>query len=152
MMQRLLHAIIHCHTISFDTNLAAYLLNPGTRSLDFADIIERWGDGTQVDQSSPEAELHSKARLLFALKDSLAKELKERELADLFTELEMPISELLAVMENRGIAVDRKKLESLAVFFEKESAVQTKIAHKAVGHEFNLASPKQLQVVLYSMN
>ena len=29
--------------ISFDTNLAAYLLNPGTRSLDFADIIERWG-------------------------------------------------------------------------------------------------------------
>jgi DNA polymerase-1 len=135
--------------ISFDTNLAAYLLNPGTRSLDFADIIERWGDGTQVDQSSPESKLHSEARLLFTLKDSLAKELKERELADLFTDLEMPISELLAVMENRGIAVDRKKLESLAVFFEKESAVQTKIAHEAVGHEFNLASPKQLQVVLF---
>jgi DNA polymerase-1 len=135
--------------ISFDTNLAAYLLNPGTRSLDFADIIERWGDGTQVDQSSPESKLHSEARLLFTLKDSLAKELKERELEDLFTDLEMPISELLAVMENRGIAVDRKKLESLAVFFEKESAVQTKIAHEAVGHEFNLASPKQLQVVLF---
>jgi DNA polymerase I len=135
--------------ISFDTNLAAYLLNPGTRSLDFSDIIERWGDGTQVDQSSPESKLHSEARLLFALNDSLAKELKERELEDLFTELEMPISELLAVMENRGIAVDRKKLESLAVFFEKESAVQTKIAHEAVGHEFNLASPKQLQVVLF---
>ena len=135
--------------ISFDTNLAAYLLNPGTRSLDFSDIIERWGDGTQVDQSSPESKLHSEARLLFALKDSLAKELKERELDPLFTELEMPISELLAVMENRGIAVDRKKLESLAVFFEKESAVQTKIAHEAVGHEFNLASPKQLQVVLF---
>ncbi len=135
--------------ISFDTNLAAYLLNPGTRSLDFSDIIERWGDGTQVDQSSPESKLHSEARLLFALKDSLAKELKERELDALFTELEMPISELLAVMENRGIAVDRKKLESLAVFFEKESAAQTKIAHEAVGHEFNLASPKQLQVVLF---
>ena len=135
--------------ISFDTNLAAYLLNPGTRSLDFSDIIERWGDGTQVDQSSPESKLHSEARLLFALKDSLAKELKERELEALFSELEMPISELLAVMENRGIAVDRKKLESLAVFFEKESAAQTKIAHEAVGHEFNLASPKQLQVVLF---
>jgi DNA polymerase-1 len=61
----------------------------------------------------------------------------------------MPISELLAVMESRGISVDRKKLESLAVFFEKESATQTKIAHDAVGHEFNLASPKQLQVVLF---
>jgi DNA polymerase I len=136
-------------SISFDTNLAAYLLNPGTRSLDFTDIIERWGDGTQIDQSSPEAALHSRARLLFTSRDSLSKELKERELESLFNELEMPISELLATMENKGIAVDRKKLESLAVFFEKESAVQTKIAHEAVGHEFNLASPKQLQVVLF---
>jgi DNA polymerase-1 len=135
--------------ISFDTNLAAYLVNPGTRSLDFSDIIERWGDGSQIDQSSPESSLHSHARLLFAVRDSLAKELHVRELEKLFTELEMPISELLAVMENRGIAVDLKKLESLAVFFEKESSAQTKIAHDAVGHEFNLASPKQLQVVLF---
>ncbi len=136
-------------SISFDTNLAAYLLNPGTRSLDFTDIIERWGDGTQIDRGTPEAALHSRARLLFTLRDSLSKELKERELESLFNELEMPISELLATMEIKGIAVDRKKLESLAVFFEKESAVQTKIAHEAVGHEFNLASPKQLQVVLF---
>jgi DNA polymerase-1 len=135
--------------ISFDTSLAAYLLNPGTRSLDFNDIVERWGDGTQIDSSTPESHLHSCARLLFTVRDSLAKELRERELEKLFTELEMPISELLAVMENRGIAVDRKKLETLAIFFEKESAAQTKIAHEAVGHEFNLASPKQLQVVLF---
>jgi DNA polymerase-1 len=135
--------------ISFDTNLAAYLVNPGTRSLDFSDIIERWGDGSQIDQSSPENALHSHARLLFTVRDSLAKELKVRQLEELFTELEMPISELLAVMESRGISVDRKKLESLAIFFEKESATQTKIAHDAVGHEFNLASPKQLQVVLF---
>ncbi len=135
--------------ISFDTSLAAYLVNPGTRSLDFADIIERWGDGTSIDDSSEEATLHSQARLLFTLRDSLTKELHERELDKLFNELEMPISELLAVMENRGIAVDRKKLETLAIFFEKESSIQTKIAHDAVGHEFNLASPKQLQVVLF---
>ncbi|MCX6445430.1 MAG: DNA polymerase I, partial [Actinobacteria bacterium] len=135
--------------IAFDTNLAAYLVNPGTRSLDFSDIIERWGDGSQIDRSSPESSLHSHARLLFTVRDSLAKELRLRELEELFTKLEMPISELLAVMESRGISVDRKKLESLAVFFEKESATQTKIAHDAVGHEFNLASPKQLQVVLF---
>ena len=124
-------------------------MNPGTRSLDFEDIIERWGDGTAIDDSSEEATLHSQARLLFTLRDSLTKELHERELDKLFNELEMPISELLAVMENRGIAVDRKKLETLAIFFDKESSAQTKIAHDAVGHEFNLASPKQLQVVLF---
>ncbi len=135
--------------ISFDTSLAAYLVNPGTRSLDFADICERWGDGTQIDNSSDESALHSKARLLFTLRDSLTKELHQRELDTLFNDLELPISELLAVMENRGIAVDRKKLESLAIFFEKESSAQTKVAHEAVGHEFNLASPKQLQVVLF---
>jgi DNA polymerase-1 len=135
--------------IAFDTNLAAYLVNPGTRSLDISDIIERWGDGSQLDQSSSESSLHSHARLLFTVRDSLAKELHVRELEKLFTELEMPISEVLAQMESRGISVDRKKLESLAVFFDKESATQTKIAHDAVGHEFNLASPKQLQVVLF---
>jgi DNA polymerase-1 len=135
--------------ISFDTNLAAYILNPGTRSLEFIDIIERWGDGSQIDNSSKEATLHSQARLLFTLRDSLQKELIERELDKLFNELEMPISELLAVMETRGIAVDRKKLESLAIYFDKESSAQTKIAHEAVGQEFNLASPKQLQVVLF---
>ena len=52
-------------------------------------------------------------------------------------------------MEHRGIAVDKKELESLAAFFEAEVASETKVAHKAAGHEFNVASPKQLQVVLF---
>jgi DNA polymerase-1 len=52
-------------------------------------------------------------------------------------------------MENRGIAVDKKELESLAIFFEGEVARETKIAHTAAGREFNVGSPKQLQVVLF---
>jgi DNA polymerase I len=52
-------------------------------------------------------------------------------------------------MENRGIAVDRKELEKVATFFEGEVARETKAAHLAAGHEFNVASPKQLQVVLF---
>jgi DNA polymerase-1 len=133
----------------FDTSLAAYLVNPGVRSQEITDLLERWGDGSQIDQSSPEQQLLTSACALFGLRDSLTKELGDRSLTKLYLELELPIADLLALMENRGIAVDKKGLETLATFFDGEVARETKIAHDAAGHEFNVGSPKQLQVVLF---
>ena len=135
--------------VTFDTSLAAYLVNPGVRSQEVKDLLERWGDGAQVDESSPEQSLLTTACALFGLRDSLTKELRDRGLTKLYVELELPIADLLALMENRGIAVDKKELESLATFFDAEVARETKIAHTAAGHEFNVGSPKQLQVVLF---
>jgi len=135
--------------VSFDTSLAAYLVNPGVRSQELKDIQERWGDGSVINQSSIEQELLTSARAMFTLRDSLTRELKERNLWDLFTTMELPVAHLLARMESLGIAVNRKGLEDLAAFFEREVARETKTAHDAVGHEFNVASPKQLQVVLF---
>lgn len=135
--------------VVFDTDLAAYLINPGVRSQLVGDLQEKWGDGSKIDQSSPEQNLLTTACALFGLRDSLTKELNDRGLFELYTELELPIAELLALMENRGIAVDKKGLESLASFFESEVSRETKVAHEAAGHEFNVASPKQLQVVLF---
>lgn len=135
--------------IVFDTSLAAYLVNPGVRSQEVQDLLERWGDGSQIDESSPEQTLLTTACALFGLRDSLTRELKDRGLTTLYHELELPIADLLAIMENRGIAVDKKGLESLATFFDGEVARETKIAHDAAGHEFNVGSPKQLQVVLF---
>jgi len=135
--------------ITFDTALAAYLVNPGVRSQELKDIQERWGDGTAINQSSPEQELLTSARAMFVLRDSLTRELKERNLWDLFITMELPVAELLGRMESIGIAVNRKGLETLAAFFEGEVTRETKAAHDAVGHEFNVASPKQLQVVLF---
>ena len=135
--------------ISFDTSLAAYLVNPGVRSQEYKDIQERWGDGSAINQGSPEQELLTSARAMFILRDSLTRELKERNLWELFTTMELPVAELLARMESIGIAVNKKELEALAAFFEGEVARETKAAHDAVGHEFNVASPKQLQVVLF---
>jgi len=135
--------------ISFDTALAAYLVNPGVRSQELKDIQERWGDGTAINRSSPEQELLASARAMFVLRDSLARELKERNLWDLFITMELPVADLLGRMESIGISVNRKGLESLAAFFEGEVSRETKAAHEAVGHEFNVASPKQLQVVLF---
>ena len=135
--------------ISFDTALAAYLVNPGVRSQELKDIEERWGDGSAINQSSPEQELLTSARALFALKESLTRELKERNLWELFMTMELPVAELLGRMEAVGIAVNKKGLEGLAAFFEGEVRRETKAAHESVGHEFNVASPKQLQVVLF---
>ncbi|QLL24123.1 DNA polymerase I [Actinobacteria bacterium IMCC25003] len=135
--------------VTFDTSLAAYLVNPGVRSQEVKDLLERWGDGSQIDESTPEQSLLTTACALFGLRDSLTKELSDRGLTKLYQELELPIADLLALMENRGIAVDKKGLETLATFFDGEVARETKIAHDAAGHEFNVGSPKQLQVVLF---
>jgi DNA polymerase-1 len=135
--------------ISFDTSLAAYLVNPGVRSQDLKDIQERWGDGSAINVSTPEQELLTSARAIFTLRDSLTRELKERNLWDLFMTMELPVADLLARMEAIGIAVNKKGLDALADFFEGEVSRETKAAHEAVGHEFNVASPKQLQVVLF---
>ena len=135
--------------VGFDTSLAAYLVNPGVRAQELKDLQERWGDGSAINFSSPEQELLTSARALFTLKDSLTRELKERGLWDLFNDMELPIAALLAKMESLGIAVDKKELDKLAAYFEGEVRRETKAAHDAVGHEFNVASPKQLQVVLF---
>ncbi len=135
--------------VVFDTALAAYLVNPGVRTQELSDLLERWGDGAEIDSSTPEQSLLTSAVALFALRKSLLTEMQDRGVLALFTDLELPIAHLLAVMENRGIAVDRKELEKLATFFEGEVARETKAAHAAAGHEFNVASPKQLQVVLF---
>ena len=135
--------------VAFDTSLAAYLVNPGVRAQELKDLQERWGDGSAINFSSPEQELLTSARALFTLRDSLTRELKERGLWDLFIEMELPIAALLAKMESLGIAVDKKELDKLAAYFEGEVSRETKAAHDAVGHEFNVASPKQLQVVLF---
>jgi DNA polymerase-1 len=135
--------------VSFDVSLAAYLVNPGVRTQEFVDVAQRWGDGSNIDQSSAEMYLLTSASALFNVKKTLIQELQDRDLLQLLQTMEMPVAQLLSQMENAGIAVNRKELETLAEFFQGEVARETKAAHKSVGHEFNVASPKQLQVVLF---
>jgi len=135
--------------IAFDTSLAAYVLNPGVRTHEVTDLLERWGDGAILDTSSQESVLASTATALFILQKSLHSELESRGIASLLYDVELPVAHLLALMERRGVAVDSKKLSALLDYFESQVATQTSIAHDSVGHEFNVASPKQLQVVLF---
>ncbi len=135
--------------IVFDTSLAAYVLNPGVRTHEVTDLLERYGDGSSLDLASAESAVASTASQLFTLRTVLDQELKSRGVDGLLYDLELPIAHLLALMERRGVAVDSEKLSSLLEYFESEVSAQTKLAHDSVGHEFNVASPKQLQVVLF---
>ena len=133
--------------VIFDVDLAAYLLNPGARASSISDVADKWG--VALDSSSPLNLLASQAVGQFQMRKNLEADLQSRGLYDLLLKLEQPVAELLAIMENRGIAVDIKELHRLLELFEAEVAQETQAAHKAVGHEFNVASPKQLQVVLF---
>lgn len=135
--------------ISFDTELAAYLINPGSRSLSLEDLSEKYlGISNETDELFSESSDETLTALM-KLVPILTSELKERGLEKLFFEMELPILNLLAQMERTGIAIDREGLSADAKFLELEVERETQAAHKLVGREFNVNSPKQLQVVLF---
>ena len=137
--------------IVFDTELAAYLINPGGRNLGLTDLAERFLE-TSIEEVAED--LFSTfnpvfAQVIFELVPVLREELSERQLGNLFTDLEMPTMFELVKMERLGIAVNEIELSALRSFFTNEVTRETTAAHKAAGHEFNIGSPKQLQVVLF---
>ena len=71
-------------------------------------------------------------------------------LAKLFREIELPLVDVLVHMEEAGIKVDMRYLATLSVEFTSEVARIEREAHDAVGHEFGINSPKQLQELLFT--
>ena len=137
--------------VEFDTELAAYLINPGGRNLELTDLAQRFLEKTvpAVGDDLFATFNPALAGVIFELVPVLREQMAERNLVNLFTELELPTAFELAHIEKIGIAVDRSKLEELRDFFAQEVSRETSAAHAAAGHEFNIGSPKQLQVVLF---
>jgi DNA polymerase-1 len=148
--------------VTMDTALAAYLIKPGRRSFALDVLsVEYLGrelapaggaDGQLAFGADEEAEsdaLMVQARTVLDLGDAFAQRLEQDGAVKLLREVELPTSALLARMERAGIAADRPHLERMEQQFA--GAVQQAVAeaHRAVGHEFNLGSPKQLQEVLF---
>ena len=83
------------------------------------------------------------------LKAKLEEELKENEQSELFTDLEMPLSLILADMESCGIKVERERLETMGKELnERLVDIEERICELA-GEKFNINSPKQLGVILF---
>ena len=139
-------------SVAVDTEVAAYLLNAGSRDIALGDLLQKYlgveSENTPTDLFSSDWN-PSIASHLGELWATLSKELEAMSCLDLYNQIEMPTMHVLAVMEATGIAIDKAEMKSLLSFFEKEEAEATSLAYKSVGHEFNAASPKQLQVVLF---
>ena len=138
--------------VAVDTEIASYLLNPGSRDLELVDVLRKFcgielpamGQDLFTEDWNPSAAAH-----LLTLWDYLNKELERHNALRLYQELEIPTMEILSRMESLGIGVEKKKLSELRTYFETEENLQIKKAYDSVGHEFNVASPKQLQSVLF---
>ena len=135
----------------FDTELAAYLINPGGRNLELSDLTERFLGIVNAEQ---EESLFSQfdgldASAIYKLVPILGSELNDRGMTSLMQELEIPVLQELAHMEATGIGVASEKLAQLSAFFRGEVERETRGAHKEAGKEFNVGSPKQLQAILF---
>ncbi|EEI10377.1 DNA-directed DNA polymerase, partial [Enterococcus faecalis TX0104] len=93
--------------------------------------------------------LARKIKAIQFLTSKLDSELTEKNQADLFYKMELPLSRILGDMEITGIRVDATRLKEMQVeFSERLKEIEEKIYAEA-GEEFNLNSPKQLGVILF---
>jgi DNA polymerase I len=153
--------------LAADTALAGYLVNPGQRGVELADLARQFlhrelgaaeepegqlsldSLAEEADGSKGAETLMAEARAILDLGSVLDAKLAEVGEASLLGEVELPLVGLLARMERRGIQADRDYLGELEGMFAADVKHAIEEAHSAVGTQFNLGSPKQLQEVLF---
>ena len=141
--------------INYDTLLLAYLLNPVRKdfsldelALEYLGTVVKRGDPNQlVAEDSSDASLD--AWITIALAPKLYAEVESQDQLRVYAEVELPTNVSLARMEHFGITVDTKKLTALFERLSSEVSAIAKACYEIIGHEINLASPKQLQTVLF---
>ena len=153
--------------LTSDTALAAYLVRPGQRSFDLADLALRYlrrelraegepqngqlsllGGEEEADAQRATAEI-LRAAAVAELADALDLELAKLGGAELLANVELPLLGVLADLERAGIAIDHDGLTALEVDFAAQVKQAAQDAYAEIGKEINLGSPKQLQVVLF---
>jgi len=158
---------IEVKNLYFDTMIASYLLAPGSRSHDLDSLaFNEFGYQMQpiedlIGKGKKEISMKDvpkekvcfyaaeDADYTFRLKQKLLPELKKEGLDKVFFEIDMPLTKVLAEMEENGIILD------IPLFKKLEKEVQHDLQKleinifKEAGEEFNINSPAQLKVILF---
>ncbi len=151
----------------FDTMVAHYLINPDMRhNMDvlaetylhytpqsITELIGKKGanQGTMRDvplEKQTEYAVED-ADITLQLKDHFLKELESSKTLSLYRDVELPLMEVLTEMESAGIALDAAFLNDFSKTLLADIADLEKTIFETAGEDFNLASPKQLGVVLF---
>lgn len=138
---------------SSDVLLSAYVTDPTTKDL-YPDALLRQYAGIDIvredaNQLLSESDPSLDAWVCAVISSVLEPELIHDEQDFIYREVEMPASLVLSDMELTGIAVDRQALLSQFDELTEEVDQIAQQAYEIIGHEVNLASPKQLQTVLF---
>ena len=147
----------------FDVKIAAYLLDVTVKTeLDkivfntLGNIIkseeEIYGKG--VKRTLPTNEilypyLAQVVKSIFDLKEIQSARLKEENMDSLYKNIEVKVARVLANMEFEGIHVSKKALEKMSDELDERIKILEASIHTLAGSEFNIASPKQLGIVLF---
>ena len=153
---------ISAEAVDFDTEIAAYLLEPSRKSYDLEGLARDFlnlslDDAEEATQLSLDGltdgesahGLSKKVLAICALKQYETEELKKQELDNLFSTIEMPLVYVLASMEHIGFRVDTERLSEFGKTLSASISDLTREIYDLAGHEFNINSPKQLGTVLF---
>jgi DNA polymerase-1 len=155
---------IQLRGIQFDLLIASYLLNPSQSTEDVASIAKTkqytnvqpdeavYGKGAKQkipDEQVLAEHLVRKAAAIRALEQDFIHDLQENEQYSLFTDLELPLSVILAEMEFTGVKVDVERLKEMGEELTEQLKEIEQEIYELAGQEFNINSPKQLGVILF---
>ena len=129
----------------FDVTLASYLLNPNSSSYD----IDKLNGEYEVETYDGEDEFLCNIAPMIDLCNILEKKIEECNQKKLLNEIEIPLSNVLAKMENLGFAVDKQGIEDFGKMLKENIENLKSEIYNSVGREFNINSPKQLGVALF---
>ena len=130
----------------FDTMVAGYLINPSKSGYNLNDLAWDYLDGLLKSDSMNNVEA---VNIIKQLKPKLERELRDKSLFNLFTEIEMPLVEVLARMELTGIKLDLEILNKLSKDLEERLIELIEDIYEISGCQFNINSPKQLRDILF---
>lgn len=151
----------------FDTMLASYVLQPGGRRHNMDDMAEDYLDyktityNELVGTGKKKQELYDidldrvteyaaeDADITFRLYNTLRTKLETNQLKKVFDEIEMPLIDVLANMEQNGISINVKYFEELSETFDSKITKLIKSIHEYANKTFNVSSTKELQKVLF---
>ncbi len=148
----------------FDTEIAAYLLDPTAGSYELRRLgmqyFKRDGETSVAyraenaftalsDETRARTEWYEDAVLITDLRGELGHRLDELGMTALLTDLELPLCPVLAGMEREGFLVDRKALTQFGAMLTGRMEELERAIYELAGHEFNINSTQQFGRVLF---
>jgi DNA polymerase-1 len=126
-----------------DSMLLSYALNPTHTTQTLADVAARH------NQPAP-ASLPAAAATTLALVTSLRAEAEQSRVTRVYEEIDLPLAPVLYRMEKSGVRIDIGVLDGLSKRFAIELQRVGERIYELAGERFNINSPKQLGVVLFT--